>query len=148
MARCCPPLDQAFAFGRLHNVFYLVVIQHGAELTNDLFNVVTYPRLADAVWCGLIHGDLKNWPPVITELIQHAHDNRAVSLFSTAVSGYQNESPYQAIPSFIHLSDNVLISLCVEEYKWLDVSKLKNRMTGKELLASCGSRNTSNAMPS
>ena len=36
--------DQPFALERLHHVFDLVVIQHGDELTNDLFDAVTYPQ--------------------------------------------------------------------------------------------------------
>ena len=79
-------LDQPFALERLHHVFDLVVIQHGAELTNDLFDAVTYPRLTDAVGGGLVHGDLKNSAAVIpVDVVQQAHDSSSAILASSAV---------------------------------------------------------------
>ena len=78
-------LDRVFALARLHYVFDWAVILQGAELTNDLFDAVAYPRLTDAVGRGLLQSDFKNWTAVITELIQHAYDNSAVSLAGSAV---------------------------------------------------------------
>ena len=78
--------QQPFALERLHHGFDLVVIQHGAELTNDLFNAVAYPCPADAVWCGLIQRDIKNSAAVIAvDVVQQAHDSSSVILASSAV---------------------------------------------------------------
>ena len=65
----------------LNHLVELLISPIRAQLADAPLN----SGLTDSVWCGLIHCDLKNWPPVITELIQHAHDSKAVRLASSAV---------------------------------------------------------------